>query len=223
MLCSRSPPSPLAVFALAWNRLLNGNLCTTASPQWPHFCPNGQPKNSFLFKPLSLKNDNLFTSATTPAPPHGRLGERSSGWIPCKTQHSLIWIASQPLKQALHDGDLKRQCQADIAGLGQFCAEITTKCLYPHTKCSCRAVIWRRCQTKKKFIKEYYNILGWLVGIALISFAWIRPERLRKNKNTQYFYFLFFPSTLYHLNFLSIGIFSFRQFFNTVNRTDLQS
>ena len=114
-------PQPPRGFRSSLEQATNGNLYTTASPQWPHFCPNGQPKNSFLFKPLSLKNDNLFTSATTPAPPHGRLGERSSGWIPCKTQHSPIWIASQPLKQALHNGDLKRQCQADIAVRSILC------------------------------------------------------------------------------------------------------
>ena len=115
-------PQPPRGFRASLEQATNGNLCTTASPQWPHFCLNWQPKNSFLFnKPLSLKNDHLFTGRTTPAP--GRLGERSSGCWPCKTQHSLIWIASQPLKQPLHNGDLKRQCQADIAVLGQFCAE----------------------------------------------------------------------------------------------------
>lgn len=189
MLCSRSRPSPHAVFALAWNRLL-----TETSKLRP--LPNGlisAPMDSLrIHSCLSLCLSKMTTcSQAQRPPPNGRLGERSSGWRPCKTQRSLIWIASQPLKQPLHNGDLKRQCQADIAVLGQFCTEITTKCLYPHTKCSCRAVIWRRCQTKKKFIKEYYNILGWLGGIALISFAWIRPERLRKNKNTQYFIFYF--------------------------------
>ena len=97
---------------------------------------------------LCLSKMTTCSQAQRP-PPHGRLGERSSGWRPCKTQRSLIWIASQPLKQPLHNGDLKRQCRADIAVLGQLCTEITTKCLDPHTKCSCRAVIWRRCQTKK--------------------------------------------------------------------------
>ena len=190
-------PQPPRGFRSSLEQATNGNLYTTASPQWPHFCPNGQPKNSFLFKPLSLKNDNLFTSATTPAPPHGRLGERSSGWIPCKTQHSPIWIASQPLKQALHNGDLKRQCQADIAGLGQFCAEITTKCLYPHKMLMSSRNMKKMSKGKKVHQGVLQYFLGWLVGIALISFAWIRPERLRKNKNTQYFYFLFFSSTLY--------------------------
>ena len=117
-------PQPPRGFRASLEQATNGNLCTTASPQWPHFCP---PDSLRIHSCLSLCLSKMTTcSQAQRPPPAGRLGERSSGWRPCKMQHSLIWIASQPLKQPLHNGDLKRQCQADIAVLGQFCAEIIT-------------------------------------------------------------------------------------------------
>ena len=83
-------PQPPRGFRASLEQATNGNLCTTASPQWPHFFPNRQPKNSFLFKPLCLKNDHLFTS--DPRPPEG------SGSAP---------VDGDPAKRNIHRYELR--------------------------------------------------------------------------------------------------------------------
>ena len=44
---------------------------------------------------------------------------------------------------------LKGPCDEDFAILGQFCAKITTQCLYSYTKCP--------CNTMKKISNEFYK------------------------------------------------------------------